>query len=288
MPVPFKETKLHGQLTFPFAIYIGIMPDWLTSFPLHWHQEFEIIYINSGEGTVFVDSKRYDCRYGDILLVPPDTIHGITQKEGTRMVYFTILFKPTLLDADQNSAFYKQYCLPIEEGLIKPPVFLTPDTKASQNLRPLIEQLTEQWQIPAQNNMLSIKTKMFRIFELIYEMAKNNPFAEKKANASSARFKPLLTYVEKNYGEAISIKQAAEICNYSESFFMKSFKTTFGTSFNSYLNEYRLEKAQDFLRHSDYNVSQVSAMCGFESLSYFIKCYKKKWGITPHSQKVQN
>lgn len=57
----FKETKQHGRLDFPYTVYVGIIPKYFKSFPLHWHREFEIIYINSGYGTVFVDTKSYDC-----------------------------------------------------------------------------------------------------------------------------------------------------------------------------------------------------------------------------------
>lgn len=284
MQKAFKETKIHGRLDFPYVVYIGLIPEGLTSFPLHWHKEFEIIYIHSGCGTIFVDSKSYDCRYGDILLVPPDTIHGINQKNNEKMVYFNILFQPSLLEADQDSSFYKKYCLPLEEGQIRPPVLLTPDTKASRQLRPLIEPLTEHWNEAVQENVLFVKAKMFPIYEIIYGLSEKSAGGSKKVTASS-RFKPLLSYVSANYNEAISIKKAAELCNYSEAFFMKSFKKTFGITFNSYLNEFRLEKAQDYLKNTDMNVSQVSNECGFESLSYFIKCFRKKWGVTPHTLK---
>lgn len=280
----FKETKQHGRLDFPYTVYVGIIPETFKSFPLHWHREFEIIYINSGYGTVFVDTKSYDCRYGDIILIPPDTIHGISQKDNEKMVYFNILFRPSLFESDQESLFYKKYCQPIEDGELRPPVFFTPDTPESKIIRPQIERLTEKWTIPHQDNMIFIKARMFIIFEQIYEISKKNQTGAKKTDSSS-RFKPLLSFMNANFHDAISIKKAAEICNYSESFFMKSFKNTFGFTFNSYLNEFRLEKAQEFLRNTDMNVSQVSAACGFESLSYFIKCYRKKWGITPHRVK---
>lgn len=311
----FKETKLHGRLDFPYTVYIGVIPDSLTSFPLHWHEEFEIIYINSGYGTIFVDTQNYDCCYGDIFIIPPGTIHGINQKNNERMVYFNILFKPSLFETDETSLFYKNYCEPLEDGTLLPPFFLTPDTAESKIMRPHLERLTEKWQVPPQENLLFIKTRMYAIFEQIYQMAERELQSEiqngsqrgargdvngpqhgirglrrdirsgVRRRTASARFKPLFSYINSNYDEAISVEQAAELCNYSASFFMKTFKNTFGTTFNSYLNEFRLEKAQNMLKTTDMNVTQVSAACGFESLSYFIKCFREKWGVTPHSIK---
>ena len=40
---PVHETKTHGTAAFPFTVYRGIIPDLIQSFPLHWHDEFELI-----------------------------------------------------------------------------------------------------------------------------------------------------------------------------------------------------------------------------------------------------
>lgn len=54
-----------------------------------------------------------------------------------------------------------------------------------------------------------------------------------------------------------------------------------GNSPNSFLKEYRLKKALHLLLKNEANVSEVSALTGFNSPSYFAKCFKKKYGIAP-------
>lgn len=39
----------------------------------------ELIYIENGGGTIYVDDRRYDAEHGDIFIVPPDTAHAIAQ-----------------------------------------------------------------------------------------------------------------------------------------------------------------------------------------------------------------
>lgn len=46
----------------------------------------EIIYIENGGGTIYVDDRRYDAEHGDIFIVPPDTAHAIAQ-DGDRAEY---------------------------------------------------------------------------------------------------------------------------------------------------------------------------------------------------------
>ena len=42
------ETKVHGRKNFPYTIYGCRLPEMFTGFPLHWHDEMEIIYVFSG------------------------------------------------------------------------------------------------------------------------------------------------------------------------------------------------------------------------------------------------
>lgn len=57
---------------------------------------------------------------------------------------------------------------------------------------------------------------------------------------------------------------------------------TVGSSPNRILREYRLNKSIDLLRDNKLNVAQTAFECGFNSPSYFTKCFQKKFGLTPH------
>ena len=41
------ETKIHGTVEFPFAVYLGRVPEYITAFPRHWHEEAELIYVTA-------------------------------------------------------------------------------------------------------------------------------------------------------------------------------------------------------------------------------------------------
>ena len=59
------ETKTHGQLSFPYAVYKSDIPRDMRSFPLHWHDDAEIIYIESGSGVITVQSHEQNVGRGD-------------------------------------------------------------------------------------------------------------------------------------------------------------------------------------------------------------------------------
>ena len=54
-----------------------------------------------------------------------------------------------------------------------------------------------------------------------------------------------------------------------------------------YINEIKLVKAKELLEKTDMPIKEIAFHLGFKSLSYFGKCYKAKYGVTP-SQNTAN
>lgn len=103
----------------------------------------------------------------------------------------------------------------------------------------------------------------------------------RQKHKSLDRLKDILKYVETNYSEKITIADAAGICGFSESHFMKFFKSSMSVSFTDYLNHYRLTMAARLLLSSSDSIANIAAETGFENLSYFNRVFKRKYGCTP-------
>ena len=54
-----------------------------------------------------------------------------------------------------------------------------------------------------------------------------------------------------------------------------------GASFTTRLNELRLRKAAELLQHAQRRISDVAFECGFNDLSYFNRCFRHRFGLTP-------
>lgn len=50
---------------------------------------------------------------------------------------------------------------------------------------------------------------------------------------------------------------------------------------NSFINEYRLDEALTLLNNNTGNISEIAFETGFNSPSYFSKCFQKKYGLSP-------
>ena len=91
----------------------------------------------------------------------------------------------------------------------------------------------------------------------------------------------MIRFVKDNYQDKISISDLSKKLAYSESMLNRKFKKEVHITFNEYLNRYRINKAIELLKNSDYNITEISYMCGYSSAKYFSRVFKKYLGVSP-------
>jgi AraC-like DNA-binding protein len=69
--------------------------------------------------------------------------------------------------------------------------------------------------------------------------------------------------------------------NMSEQQFRKVFFDIYGTTPKEWILHNSLKKAEQLLKNTTLNVSQIALECNFNSLSWFVKSFKKQYNITP-------
>ena len=100
-------------------------------------------------------------------------------------------------------------------------------------------------------------------------------------NPYSNYIKSALSYVEDHYATVESLAEVAGYVNLNAEYFCRLFKSEVGTTFNSYLTEYRIKKAVDLLSKTDLKVYEVAEKVGYANLSYFSRVFKKITGENP-------
>jgi AraC-like DNA-binding protein len=61
----------------------------------------------------------------------------------------------------------------------------------------------------------------------------------------------------------------------------RKLKMLTGKSPSRFLREFRLNKALIMLHEKQANITEIAQKSGFNSLTYFTKCFKAKFGILP-------
>lgn len=97
----------------------------------------------------------------------------------------------------------------------------------------------------------------------------------------------LRLYMEMNYTSSIWLEQIAGELGYNSSYLGKLFKSKTGKSFNSYLDDIRIEHAKELLMKG-VSVTQTAENVGIGDINYFTKKFKKIVGFSPSEYRKLN
>ena len=252
------------------------------TYPLHFHSEYEIIYIKESSGTRFVGNNIAKYKAGDILLIGSNLPHFLKSDEiyhsgnndlrvkGTiiqfekEFMYYAINHYPqfimikNLFQESQRGIYFErgQFLklqdllekIPLENGLNQLMLFLK-----------ILKQMSET------ENRKTISTTDF-INETIYD---------------TARIDKVISFLNKNYTRTINLDEIASFAAMNTSAFCRYFKSKTGKSFKNYILDMRIGFACKLLLMEDISISQLSSKCGFETISHFNKTFKKNTGYVP-------
>lgn len=89
-------------------------------------------------------------------------------------------------------------------------------------------------------------------------------------------------YIADHLTERITIRTLCNKFFLSKNALYQLFHDELGTTVNEYIVQQRLIMAEEYLKSKhEINVTQVAALCGFPDYNYFIRMFKKQYGVTP-------
>lgn len=88
-----------------------------------------------------------------------------------------------------------------------------------------------------------------------------------------------------SYSDPLTIEMFANDLYISPSYLMALFKKETGKTFNTYLTEYRVQKAIDLIKTNKYKIYEISKMVGYGDANYFSQIFKRITGKTPKNYK---
>ena len=94
--------------------------------------------------------------------------------------------------------------------------------------------------------------------------------------------KKVMEIINKNIeNPAYSIDQFSEEIGMSRVQVYRKIKAVTGMSPSKLILDIRLKTSLDMLQNTEYTVTEVSYRCGFNEISYFGKCFKTEYGLSP-------
>jgi AraC family transcriptional regulator len=104
-----------------------------------------------------------------------------------------------------------------------------------------------------------------------------------KGGMSGHRLKQVISYIEDNLGQDLSLKQVAHLAGMSVSHCKTVFRNSVGQSIHQYVIQRRVERAKSLLREGERSISEIALETGFAHQSHLAYHMRRVLGVSPRS-----
>ncbi len=288
--IPARSENVDFPVTAYFSdlsnMYAGVVR-W------HWHEEIEIIIINSGHCNVMLDNITVPLTAGRGIMVNQNVLHSLRPINNERCTFYSLVFDPVFLLGYSATYFSSLYLTPI---------------LSSSDLKYITLEESVEWQeelIEHLNNAIAANLTRKFGYELItkaelclfwagilehYASEKiTDQDSISESSLDSIRVKQALMYIEEHHMEPVSLLEIADSIHVSKSECCRCFKRTLHMTPIEYVMRYRIFEATRKIKRGDEETKSMSTLAlsvGFNNASYFNKLFKKYLGCTPSQYKV--
>ena len=127
----------------------------------------------------------------------------------------------------------------------------------------------------------SIQRKMQIARGMYVELAEAVDRSRSQMGAYTGPIRKAVNTLRHNYSQNLSLNQLAEQVNMSPSHLSRTFSKEVGMSISRYVAALRCEEAASMLKNGDASIQEISAYVGYLDNNYFVKVFKKQYGMTP-------
>jgi AraC-like DNA-binding protein len=248
-------------------------------FPLHYHEEFELNFIENAKGAKrMVGDHMHEIDDLELVLVGPNLQHAwFTHHAGNTQIHeITIQFHKDLFDEKLLRRNQLNFIRMMLEKSMKGILF-SRDT--IETLKPRIKSLPQKNGFDSVLELLSILHDLSTSRNMI--TLSDTSFNNETYSYNSRRIETTFEYMKQNFDKPITLGDVAKLANMSEASFSRFFKQRTGINFIESLNEIRLGHASRLLIDTTQSIAEVAYNCGFNNISNFNRIFKKKKNTTP-------
>lgn len=275
----------HGK-----KMYVQKWPHYMPNALFYHKDALEIHYVLKGTVSHTVDGTDFDLEEGDMCFIAPDTTYSLSILDESTVMLSIIAYTDVLSDIIKNiplnndilseffsKTLYGHYYLP----------FLLCKIGVDRYIRGQIIDMLEVQDTagPYTDRYMSLSLEMLCL--RLLQNHRSHIISGSNVIKNAPGITVIMDYAQANYA-TITLAELAKKFNYSYSYLSLLIKEHYGCSFNSMLQDIRLERAAFFLNNSDRSILDIVEAVGYTDKSYFYKIFKKKFGKTPEAFRREN
>lgn len=246
--------------------------------PLHWHGHLEIVFIQKGYMTAYVNDRKYILKKDDMLIINPRELHSTRTLNDTHYLLLQIPYDYLARTLNNVSLIrFQEYF---------------PSITINSTQRKLLDHLAELSKTYEEKKDGYLFHFSSVVYEFLYILYRNHSHkiskeTKDKDNRNFERMEEVLQYVRINYKKDISLNEAAKLLNVSPEYFCRLFKKHTGQTFLEYLNAIRMLHFYQELISTDYSITDLMERSGITNYKVFTRTFKETYGTTPGKLRKQ-
>lgn len=245
---------------------------------VHDHNDWELLYVDSGEVTCISEGEYVYLRQGDLMFNQPHKKHSSLCNGKTSASIFNVHFY-----SDSPAMEY-----------FKNKLFTVPYTTCDA-LRRLINECNATYRVSEhpmelrsdhpfggeQMSLLLLEEFLILLIRETQIVDNSQPNTSTSQGYVTPRIDMICEYLKENVYGKITLNDLTDKFHFSKSFLCEQFKNIKGYSPISYYLDLKLTEAKKLLRENDLTITEISEKLGFESPEYFSRYFKKRIGHSP-------
>lgn len=117
--------------------------------------------------------------------------------------------------------------------------------------------------------------------ELTIEILRQSIVDHNNKSVYKIDIKKAVAFLEERYQDNITLDDIAKEVNISRYHLLRIFKSETGKTPFEFLTDIKIQHAKKLLVNKKFNITEISSLCGFSSISHFSVVFKKRTGFTP-------
>ena len=233
----------------------------------HRHAYYEIELIVNGSGTHIINGNAYEERTGDIFIMRLTDFHEFVHTKETENWVIEI---PTSYVSGDIANMMMQVNGDIVTNLTNG------DFEKAKSIYCMIEEVKDK-----KEKFYDLLKQHLTLSLILFILDRTDKNISKSAS-NDERLYAIIEYINANIAQPeLSINSIAAKFYISRSYLSAFFKKNMGITLSAYLRKIRLSNAAMQLASTNKKVMDISVDSGFNSLTTFLREFKKEYGISP-------
>ena len=241
--------------------YIYNQQDINLNFNRHTHRSFEVAFVFDGTLECEIEGKTFNLNANDGILILPGQIHSYRTRQYSKS-YLCVFSNDWVI------SFYEH----IKGNEFVNPMFVFDNDYACRVL------------LNKNSNKFSIHSVLYGLCGKVYSTSEI-----KKTNESYfALINSIAFYIQNNYKNNISLKELSKNLGYNYTYLSAFFNKHFEMNFSAYVNSYRVQLAAAYLRQTNKSITEISDICGFDTIRNFNRVFKSEFNVSPKEYRIDS